>query len=665
MSTAADERLIVMLEARISEFEKRMAQAEKRGTRTYQGLRRDSRSATRQMEADMTRSASSLNKTLSGITGKIGSFGAAFAGGLVAGIGIEAVRSSVEAVQRLAKEVAEVGNQARRAGVSAKEFQEWAYVAQQNRIEIDAFTDGLKEMSLRADEFAVTGKGSAAEAFQRLGYSADEVAKKMKDPSALLLEIFQRLQQVDKASQIRISDELFGGTAGERFVELLDQGVEKIAATKKQASELGLVMSDELIAKAEMLNTQFNTIATTVGVALKSAIISAAASLSDFLDGFREFQNQRTTTLQDRQSDIMRNRVELNDRLNTVVLDRDKQKIRDKIAALNKEEDEIIAILSQRNSESTWKPNTSGWTPPTPTGAVLTGSSGNGNKSGKSSSVKSAGDMIAEIAQETAALDAQTQAFNDAALAGNLYGDAADYAAIKAKLLTAMQQEGIRVTPELAARIEDVARAYAASADAAEQSRQKLDAMQQASERGRDAIGGIFGAMLEGADATKMAIANLLLEIAKVQFSKGMMGLMDAGGGGGIGAVIGSLLGFAGGGYTGDGGKYQPAGVVHRGEFVFSKEATRRIGAGNLEAMHRRAKGYASGGLVGGGGASSSAGGGSSQSLGIEMSSSQLILTDDGKIMATVDARIVESGQALAASIPSRIQQYNQNPRRR
>lgn len=61
--------------------------------------------------------------------------------------------------------------------------------------------------------------------------------------------------------------------------------------------------------------------------------------------------------------------------------------------------------------------------------------------------------------------------------------------------------------------------------------------------------------------------------------------------------------GFASGGYTGDGGKYQPAGVVHKGEFVFSKEATSRIGVNNLAYAHSQAKqGYADGGFVGGSG---------------------------------------------------------------
>ncbi|KQN63626.1 phage tail tape measure protein [Erwinia sp. Leaf53] len=56
---------------------------------------------------------------------------------------------------------------------------------------------------------------------------------------------------------------------------------------------------------------------------------------------------------------------------------------------------------------------------------------------------------------------------------------------------------------------------------------------------------------------------------------------------------------FDGGGFTGEGGKHEPAGVVHKGEFVFTKEATQRIGVSNLYGMMR---GYADGGLVEGAG---------------------------------------------------------------
>lgn len=60
-----------------------------------------------------------------------------------------------------------------------------------------------------------------------------------------------------------------------------------------------------------------------------------------------------------------------------------------------------------------------------------------------------------------------------------------------------------------------------------------------------------------------------------------------------------ALRGYATGGYTGDGGKYEPKGIVHGGEFVFSKKATQNIGVANLAYAHNMAKrGYSDGGAV-------------------------------------------------------------------
>lgn len=56
--------------------------------------------------------------------------------------------------------------------------------------------------------------------------------------------------------------------------------------------------------------------------------------------------------------------------------------------------------------------------------------------------------------------------------------------------------------------------------------------------------------------------------------------------------------GFAGGGYTGDGGKYDPAGIVHAGEFVLTKKQTAAAGVSNLYALAAQLDGYATGGLV-------------------------------------------------------------------
>ena len=58
---------------------------------------------------------------------------------------------------------------------------------------------------------------------------------------------------------------------------------------------------------------------------------------------------------------------------------------------------------------------------------------------------------------------------------------------------------------------------------------------------------------------------------------------------------LGSLI-FAKGGYTGPGGKYEPAGIVHKGEYVMDADTVRKLGVDRLDAL----RGYANGGLVSG-----------------------------------------------------------------
>lgn len=51
-------------------------------------------------------------------------------------------------------------------------------------------------------------------------------------------------------------------------------------------------------------------------------------------------------------------------------------------------------------------------------------------------------------------------------------------------------------------------------------------------------------------------------------------------------ADMAAMTGFSSGGFTGQGGKYEPAGMVHKGEYVMTKEATSRFGVGMLDRMN-------------------------------------------------------------------------------
>lgn len=109
---------------------------------------------------------------------------------------------------------------------------------------------------------------------------------------------------------------------------------------------------------------------------------------------------------------------------------------------------------------------------------------------------------------------------------------------------------------------------------------------------------------------------------------------------------------FAYGGYTGAGAKFQEAGIVHAGEFVFPQEAVARIGIPQLYAMMRGsmnaqaapAMGYANGGLVGGGGTFASLDAKSLQAI-LQLSTRPIVLYTDDRLIAESAGR---GNQAIA-----------------
>ena len=91
-------------------------------------------------------------------------------------------------------------------------------------------------------------------------------------------------------------------------------------------------------------------------------------------------------------------------------------------------------------------------------------------------------------------------------------------------------------------------------------------------------------------------LSKMLIKMAIVNAMKSALGYADGGIVGGGSTQFDAL--FSGGGYTGYGGKYEPAGIVHKGEVVFSQRDVRNHGG--VAAVERlRLKGYAGGGTVG------------------------------------------------------------------
>ncbi len=193
----------------------------------------------------------------------------------------------------------------------------------------------------------------------------------------------------------------------------------------------------------------------------------------------------------------------------------------------------------------------------------------------------------------------------------NDYGFAMEKARAKQELLNAAMKSKIPIDDKTIANIDEISTKLATAsaesaklAEAQEKMRQKLEAVKDAS---KDCTRTFIDGMIQGKNATEAA-NDALMRLGQRLLDAGLDAIYDkvftvkaspTSSGGFLGG-IGKLFGFDEGGFTGNGGKNDPAGIVHRGEYVFSQDAVKAIGVENLEAMHSQLKGYSGGGLVGG-----------------------------------------------------------------
>jgi len=566
------QRLVVSLEGRIDKYEKALAKAQSQTNRSF----------------------SNMEKTVGGFETKLSSVGKSFAGfgknivaGLAGGLLAGGIAGIVTSIGQVATSLAAVGDEAKRAGVDIKSFQELRYVAEQNRLGVDALTDGLKELNLRADEWVATGGGAAAEAFQRLGFTADELKTKLQDPSALFTEIIGKLGQLDKAAQIRIADEIFGGTGGEKFVQLIAQGEEGIRRTIEEAHNLGIVMDEDLIAKAEEVDRKFNQIANTLGSALKSAIVDAAFALQQFIDKFNATQAQTTSTLDQRMRDLGRERLQIENSLMRTPQPSRGDTRNQRLEDILEEEKAILEELAARRPIVVPDPATPAIPP---SGFTVPGSRGGSTTSDAEREAKAIQNLIAGLEFERSLIGLS--------------------AAEQAKM-NALRSAGATATEAQKAQIASLVDAISAERAAADQAAASMQAL---GDIGVGAASALVDAFADG----KLEASELLTIVTDIVKQLIAMPSGGAGGGNWLGSLFSSIFGGGSGGGLKLGYNLASGGQVHgpgtgrsdsiparlsNGEFVVNAASTKK----NLGLLHaingNRPLALADGGHVQGGAA--------------------------------------------------------------
>lgn len=224
-----------------------------------------------------------IDKGLQAAARKLRAFGTnaiKFGGGIVASASA-ALTAVVGPAKRFASIGDDIGKMAKRTGIGAEALQELGFAARQSGTDLGTVENGTKRMQ-RVINDAANGLAGAQRSLEQIGLSPDQLAGKATEDQ--LQMVSDALAQVDDSSrQAAIAQEIFG-RAGTQLLPLFKEGPKGLAALRAEAKQLGIVLSDEDIANAEMLEDSFGRSGDAIKAVFLKIGAAVAPALSEILD---------------------------------------------------------------------------------------------------------------------------------------------------------------------------------------------------------------------------------------------------------------------------------------------------------------------------------------------------------------------------------------------
>jgi tape measure domain-containing protein len=573
------ERLVVLLEARLTDFERNMLKAAGISRTQFNTIKANSRSATRQMEADMVRSTTRINQALATTSSRLGEFGKSFAIAFGAGI-------SFRGAEELLDDATKIQNALKVTGLAGEDLKK-VYDA--------LFASAMKNAAPFETLVQLYSRASLQQ--KELGISTEQLLD-FTDKVALAL----RVQGTDAATAsgalLQLSQALGSGVVHAQEFNSILEGVPTIA----QAAAAGIKEAGGSVAK------------------LRTLVISGKVSSAAFFAGFEA----GASILQDRVAGAAFTVGQAFGNLNTVLIDiatkfnegtDASQKLADLlngpltnaiqeigelfskvsngpigqfVGMINNAVDNLLRAseafgkatgLSKIGEAAGAKP----YSEITDAGKPKSGAleltvskpaprkqisladypaNGTGSGNGAAARRNAYERETASIQARTKAIEAQTAAQASINPLIDDFGKAVETASAKQDLLNAAQQAGVKITPAISASIDDLAAKYGDAYAAAQKLAKSQDDIRQAAEENLDAARGVVKGVVDDLRAGKSAgdiFADAISRIAdriEDQLLDAIFkvnGASSGSGGGFLGFLfqgLGSLLGGFGGGVS-------------------------------------------------------------------------------------------------------------------
>jgi hypothetical protein len=164
-----------------------------------------------------------------------------------------------------------LGKTASKLGIEVEFLQAMRFAAEQTGVKVEALDMGLQRFIRRAAE-AAQGLGESKRAFEQLGIQLTDNNGNLRDVRDVLFDVADGIKNTtSSAEQVRLAFKFFD-SEGVSLVNTLKDGADGLREFEQEAENLGIIISRQSIAKAEMFANSINI--------LKKQITAITANIS-------------------------------------------------------------------------------------------------------------------------------------------------------------------------------------------------------------------------------------------------------------------------------------------------------------------------------------------------------------------------------------------------
>lgn len=197
----------------------------------------------------------------------------------VAGIAVAAVAGAVSlAVKGVLNDVDAMAKSSRKIGIPVDELSRLRHAADLSGISMGGLENGLKRLSANMYD-AGQGIGEGAKAFKALGINVKNSDGSLKSSTQVMTELSNVFAVMpDGAEKTALAMRLMG-KSGADMIPMLNGGADALKSMIAEADNLGIVITPEMAANAELFNDNL----TRLGAAVKGLVVQLTAALAPTL----------------------------------------------------------------------------------------------------------------------------------------------------------------------------------------------------------------------------------------------------------------------------------------------------------------------------------------------------------------------------------------------